>query len=132
MTGIPRYVLLVDDEDAIRAALRRFFARRGWTVLEAVDGESARALLDPAHGQAFDLVICDLAMPRVSGRDLYCWLTHHRPDLVSRLVFSSGDVISPEASAFLVETGRPVLPKPFELAELSRIVEAVSRAAHAA
>ena len=125
-------VLLVDDEVAVRAALRRFFLRRGWTVLEASDGETAKSLLDPVSPGTFDLVICDLSMPRVSGRDLYRWLSHHRRDAVSRLVFSSGDVVSHDASAFLVETGRPVLPKPFELSELSRIVEDVTRAAHAA
>jgi two-component system NtrC family sensor kinase len=130
--GPPPNVLVVDDEEAIRAALKRFFSRRGWIVVEAADGESARALLDPASGHAFELVICDLSMPRVSGRDLYRWLSRHRPDALPRLVFSSGDVISGDSSTFLVETGRPVLPKPFDLSELSRIVEDVWRSAHAA
>jgi DNA-binding response OmpR family regulator len=130
--GLPPNVLVVDDEEAIRAALKRFFSRRGWSVLEAADGESARTLLDPASGHAFELVICDLSMPRVSGRDLYRWLSRHRPEALRRLVFSSGDVISGDSSTFLVETGRPVLPKPFELSELSRIVEDVWRSAHAA
>jgi two-component system cell cycle sensor histidine kinase/response regulator CckA len=130
--GLPPNVLVVDDEEAIRTALKRFFSRRGWSVLEAADGESARALLDPASGHAFELVICDLSMPRVSGRDLYRWLSRHRPEALRRLVFSSGDVISGDSSTFLVETGRPVLPKPFELSELSRIVEDVWRSAHAA
>jgi DNA-binding response OmpR family regulator len=131
-TGPTPSVLLVDDEDAVRSALKRFFSRRGWTVVEAADGESARTLLDPSSGHSFDIVICDLSMPRVSGRDLYRWLSRHRPDAIPRLVFSSGDVVSLDSSSFLVETGRPVLPKPFELSELSRIVEDVSRSAHAA
>ena len=130
--GPPPWVLLVDDEESVRAALRRFFSRRGWTVVEAADGESARSVLDPLSGRSFDLVICDLTMPRVSGRDLYRWLSRHRPDAIPRLVFSSGDVVSLDSSAFVVETGRPVLPKPFELSELSRIVEDVWRSAHAA
>ena len=125
-------VLLVDDEEAVRGALRRFFTRRGWTVVEATDGESAKALLDPSERHQFDLVISDLTMPRVSGRDLYQWLTRHRPDALPRLVFSSGDVVSRDVSGFLVETGRPVLPKPFELSELARIVDDVTHAAHAA
>ena len=130
--GPPPNVLVVDDEEAIRAALKRFFSRRGWIVVEAADGESARSLLDPASGHAFELVICDLSLPRLSGRDLYRWLSRHHPDALPRLVFSSGDVISRDSSTFLVETGRPVLPKPFELSQLSRIVEDVWRAAHAA
>jgi DNA-binding response OmpR family regulator len=130
--GIPPTVLLVDDEDAVRAALKRFFARRGWNVVEARDGESAQRLLDPAANHTFDLVICDLSMPRLSGSQLYQWLSRHRPDAVSRLVFSSGDVISRDSSEFLTESGRPILPKPFELAELTRIVDDVYRSAHAA
>ena len=53
-------------------------------------------------------------------------------DLASRLVFSSGDLLSPEFAAFLTEAGRPVLPKPFDLSELARIVEEVYADAHAA
>jgi DNA-binding NarL/FixJ family response regulator len=125
-------VLLVDDEALVRTAMHRFLARRGWTVSEAVDGDCARTLLDPIAGIEFDLVICDLQMPRLSGREFYGWLARVRPDLASRLVFSSGDLLSPEFAAFLTETGRPVLPKPFDLSELARIVEEVYADAHAA
>ena len=127
-----RSVLLVDDEVLVRTAMHRFLARRGWTVSEAVDGESARTLLDPIAGIEFDLVICDLQMPRLSGREFYGWLARARPDLASRLVFSSGDLLSPEFAAFLTDAGRPVLPKPFDLSELARIVEEVYADAHAA
>jgi len=127
-----RSVLLVDDEVAVRGALHRFFVRNGWSVSEACDGLAARCLLDPVAGNAFDLVICDLRMPNVSGSDLYRWLSDHRPDALTRFVFSSGDLESPDAMEFLNETGRPVLPKPFDLGELRRIVDEVSRSAHAA
>ena len=125
-------MLLVDDEVAVRAALRRFFTRRGWTVYEAGDGETARSMLDPACGNSFDLVICDLRMPRVSGCELYQWLARNRPDAIQRLVFASGDVLSQESTDFLRAAHRPILPKPFELAELGRIVDEVTRSAHAA
>ena len=48
--GPSRSVLLVDDEALVRTAMHRFLARRGWTVSEAVDGDSARTLLDPIAG----------------------------------------------------------------------------------
>ena len=125
-------VLLVDDEFSIRTAMRRYFSRRGWSVTEAPDGASAQRLLDPSAGNVFDVVICDLRMPRFSGSDLYRWLARNRPEAVERLVFSSGDVISPEAATFLGQAHRPVLPKPFDLGELGRIVDEVYRSAHAA
>jgi DNA-binding response OmpR family regulator len=125
-------VLLVDDELAIRLAVKRYFSRRGWDVCEAEDGESAPWLLEPNAGGSFDLVICDLRLPRFSGDDLYRWLSSSRPDAARRLVFSSGDVESPEAQQFLLTLGRPVLPKPFELAEIDRIVEEICPSAQAA
>jgi CheY-like chemotaxis protein len=125
-------VLLVDDEIAVRGAMRRYFTRHGWTVIEAEDGASARGLLDPRVGRAFDLVICDLRMPHFSGFELYHWLSNHRPDTLPRLVFSSGDVESPESSVFLSEAQRPVLPKPFELAQLRRVVDEVRGSVQAA
>jgi len=125
-------VLLVDDEQPLRAAMGRYFLRHGWDVCEAGDGASAQSLLDPKAGNTFDLVICDLRMPRYSGCDLYRWLVHHRPETVARLVFSTGDLQSPESATFLTEAQRPVLPKPFELDHLSEIVDEVSRSAHAA
>jgi DNA-binding NtrC family response regulator len=125
-------VLLVDDESGVRGAMRRYFSRCGWNVCEAEDGATARGLLDPDVGHEFDLVICDLRMPHWSGSDLYRWLSNHRPDAVARLVVSSGDVESPESSAFLTEAQRPVLPKPFELKDLRRVVDEVLESAQAA
>ena len=125
-------VLLVDDETSVRTALGRYFTRHGWDVREADDGAAAQRLLDPRAGHSFDLVICDLRMPRFSGYELYRWLARHRPDVVARLVFSSGDLHSPESVQFLSEARRPVLPKPFDLGQLSRIVDEVSGSAHAA
>jgi CheY-like chemotaxis protein len=125
-------VLLVDDESAVRMAMHRYLVRRGWNVVEAADGETARSILEPAAGLDFDLVICDLHMPRLSGRDFYEWLACARPDAALKLVFSTGDVLSSEFAEFLSEAGRPLLPKPFELRELARIVEEVRTPARAA
>ena len=125
-------VLLVDDEDSVRAAMRRYFVRQGWDVREAGDGASAQSLLDPKAANAFDLVICDLRMPQYSGCDLYRWVALHRPETAARFVFVSGDLQSPKSAAFLTEVQRPVLPKPFELDELTRIVDEVAGSARAA
>jgi CheY-like chemotaxis protein len=125
-------VLLVDDEEGVRVAMRRYMTRLGWTVSEAADGECARALLDPARGLTFDLVICDLRMPRLSGPELFRWLASNRPDAAQRLVFSSGDLHAPESMEFLSQAQRPVLPKPFELSDLARVVEQICTPAHAA
>lgn len=125
-------VLLVDDEATMRVALRRYFQRLGWTVREADCGECAERLLEEAGSERVDLVICDLRMPRGSGQAFYTWMCRARPCLVSRLVFTTGDVLSADAEGFLRAAGRPVLAKPFELVDLGRLVAEVASAAHAA
>ena len=82
-------------------------------------------MLAGSRYDTYALVICDLRMPRVSGTDLYAWLAESHPDALERLVLSSGDVLSRETEDFLAGTPCHVLPKPFELPELVRIVEAV-------
>jgi DNA-binding NtrC family response regulator len=126
---MPR-VLLIDDEQPIRKALSLFFARRHWQVDEAADGATALDMLLAARGgDAYELVISDLRMPGVSGVMLHDHLAVNRPALLDRLVFSTGDVVSPEAAAFVARTRCTVLEKPFELSDLDAIIRQV--AAHA-
>ena len=132
----PRRALVIDDEPGVRVVLRRWLTRRGWEVDEAVDGAAAQLRLapDPSGGTAsFDLVICDLRMPALSGPELFQWAMERRRDLLGRIVFSSGDVRDPAAAAFLSMCGCPVLEKPFELSELARVIgAAVMQGEHAA
>ena len=121
-----RRVLLVDDEDVIRLALRRFFQRQGWAVDEAEDGAAALDLLVGPGVAAYDVILTDLLMPGMSGVEFYARVAAARPELVSRVIVSTGDSMSPEAMDFLRRTGCPVLNKPFELAELRALVAQVT------
>lgn len=123
-----RRALVIDDEASIRLALRRFLTREGWRVEEAIDGRNALdKLADSGSGPAeFDLLICDLRMPGVSGTELYDWLRAHRPDLVPRLIVATGDAISQDAADFVQRTSCPVLQKPFELSELRALVQRIA------
>ena len=123
-----RRALLVDDEPVIRFALRRFFQRQGWTVDEAEDGRAALDRLLPAADDVppYDVIISDLRMPGLSGVELYDRLARDRPDVLRRIIFSSGDTVSAEAAAFLKRSVCPVLIKPFALADLRAIVAEVA------
>ena len=111
-------VLIIDDEPSIRMALRRFFTKREWTVDEAGDGGAAlRALLAP-DAPEYTLIVSDLKMPGLSGIDLHDRLMAERPSVVRRMIFSTGDVASADARAFIDRVNAPVLQKPFELATL--------------
>ena len=120
----PRLALIIDDEPTIRAALRRYFTRRGWAVEEAADGEAGLARIDEL-GDRIGVVVSDLRMPGFSGIDLHDRLAIARPELLRRFVFSTGDVASVEAASFVQRTRCPVLQKPFELRMLDDIVAEV-------
>ncbi|HEX4935282.1 MAG TPA: response regulator [Gemmatimonadaceae bacterium] len=124
-----RRVLIVDDEVTIRLALRRFFTRLGWEVEEAANGETALDLLERPESQGtprrYDVVVSDLRMPGVSGIELYDQLKVRNPDVVRRLIFSTGDLVSEEAASFVRSTDCIVLQKPFELSALRELVDRV-------
>jgi two-component system NtrC family sensor kinase len=120
--------LVIDDEPTIRAALRRYFVRRGWEVEEAEDGARGLALLE-AHGDRFAIIVSDLRMPGFSGVELHDRLADERPELLQRFVFSTGDVASGEAAAFVQRTACAVLQKPFELRTLDAQIERVGEGA---
>jgi CheY-like chemotaxis protein len=116
-------LFVIDDEPSIRAAIRRFLTRRGWDVEEAEDGQKALEILLHSAPGYYDVVMCDLRMPHCSGVELHHALLERRPDLVQRLVFSTGDVASADASEFFASSGRPVIEKPFELARLEEMLD---------
>ncbi len=126
------HVLVIDDEPSIRFALRRFFTRMGWEVTEASDGRAALALIVETSAAAgrgggggafYDMVLSDVRMPSLSGIQLYERLKSQRPDIIPRLVFSTGDTSAAETAEFVRSIGCPVVPKPFRLSELQEIAE---------
>jgi two-component system NtrC family sensor kinase len=121
-------VLVIDDESTIRIALRRFFKRREWLFEEAEDGARGLAkLLEP--GAEYTAIISDLRMPGMSGMALHDELARQRPELLHRLVFSTGDVASRDAAEFVQRTRCVILEKPFELSKLEETLERIRAAA---
>src|SRR5216110_1537079 len=120
-------VLVVDDEIALRNALLRFLTRRGIRGEGVSDGAEALRVLQQ---RSFDVIISDVRMPGMSGREFLERLQQDRPELVPRVVFSTGDTFAPDTAAFLKESGVPTVTKPFDFALLERVIrEVVTRAA---
>ena len=119
-------VLIIDDEASIRAALRRFFTRRGWRVDEAEDG--AKGLADAPGGEDdFTVVISDLRMPDCSGVELHDHIAAVAPELLDRIIFSTGDVARGEAAEFVQTDAVHRLQKPFELRALDALVSRIRK-----
>jgi PAS domain S-box-containing protein len=114
-------VLIIDDEAPIRAALRRFFTRRGWVVAEAEDGAEGLSVM--LNGKSdFAVIISDLKMPGCSGVELHDHVATMAPELLDRIIFSTGDVASKDAAEFVARTRCMVMQKPFELRALEAVV----------
>jgi DNA-binding response OmpR family regulator len=113
-------VLYVDDEDAIRRALRSFLSRRGHTVYTAGSTDEASAVLSASH---VDGVFIDIWLGDESGFDLFELIDMQWPRVAENAVFVTGDIIrDPDVERSIAALGRPVLIKPFELGELERLV----------
>ena len=110
--------LVVEDETALGTAVADALSDAGFVVDRATNGEDALTLID---GQAYDLVICDLKMPKLDGPSLYRRLAATHPALARRMVFVTGDVAGTEAERFLEECGCRWLAKPFRLRDLVRV-----------
>ena len=110
-------VLVVEDEAALGAAVAESLQDAGFVVERANDGYEA---LERVRQQHFDLIICDLKMPRVGGMEFYRELEVSKPEMTHRIMFVTGDVAGTEAERFLEETGTRWLAKPFRLKDLLR------------
>jgi CheY-like chemotaxis protein len=110
-------VLIVEDEPALAMAVAEGFTEAGFVVTRAADGAEALALV---RAQTFDVIVCDLKMPRLDGPSFYRAIAAAAPALARRVIFVTGDVAGTEAGRFLEETGCRWLPKPFRLSELLR------------
>jgi two-component system NtrC family sensor kinase len=117
-------VLVVDDEPHILHYMRATLEAWGHTPVVAGDGEEALAR---ASRESFDLIISDLRMPRLGGREFYEELSRRNPIMAGRLVFSTGDTVRGDTLAFLETLDRPYLHKPFSLAELRTLLVDVVR-----
>lgn len=122
-------VLVVDDEPHILHYIRTTLEAWGHTVQIAADGREA---LERSIEGGFDLIISDLRMPRLGGREFYEELERREPAVARRVVFSTGDTVRGDTLAFLEQLGRPFLHKPFSLAELRTLLADTSRAFPAA
>ena len=119
----PRTVLIVDDEQGVRNIVRRLLERGGYRVLEASDGASALTFIERADVH-IDLLLTDMVMPGMHGRELIALFRARRPGLpVISMSGFTGEMTqardtSPELAA--------VLTKPFSSDALIRAVSAVS------
>ncbi|MBI5497445.1 MAG: PAS domain S-box protein [Deltaproteobacteria bacterium] len=114
-------ILVVDDDPLVAVGLRRIL-QNDHDVQLADGGRAALAILAE---QPFDVILCDLMMPDMTGMDLFAELKRRHPELVDRVVFISGGAFTPTGRAFLDSVNNPRLDKPVDMAALKRVIQQV-------
>ncbi|MDQ3427791.1 MAG: response regulator, partial [Gemmatimonadota bacterium] len=112
-------ILLVEDETAVRNSARRLLERHGYTVLEARHGVDALRLLEET-GRNVDLVLSDVVMPEMGGRELVERLRAERPQL--KVIYMSGYTEQAITSGGVLPPRTAFLEKPFTVDQLMRLV----------
>ena len=110
-------VLLVEDDEAVRGFARAALSSRGFRVLEAANGKQALELLR-AHPELVDLMVTDVVMPEMDGKELAGRAREYRPGLA--ILFTSGHAQDRISRGGAVERGTHFLPKPFSGIELAQ------------
>jgi two-component system cell cycle sensor histidine kinase/response regulator CckA len=109
-------ILLVEDEPGIRALVRKILRREHYQVLEAGNGEEA-LMAASAHGAPIDLLLTDMMLPRMSGRDVAESLRREYPNM--RVVYISGYTDDESVRSGEFPPGSKFLQKPFTLIGLT-------------
>jgi CheY-like chemotaxis protein/anti-sigma regulatory factor (Ser/Thr protein kinase) len=118
VTGPRGRILVVDDDVVVLSSIRRLLAREHEVVTFADPREAAAAL---ARGDDFDLVVCDMMMPHITGQQLYEQAVARDNRLAERFVFVTGGATDPFVASFLAEVPNERLEKPFASDSLLRL-----------
>ncbi|UQA62069.1 response regulator [Polyangium aurulentum] len=112
-------VLLVDDEPFIGSSLRRLLGAENDVVAVSSGHEALERI---AAGERFDVILCDLRMPAMSGMELYDQLHAMSPEMAERMVFFTGAAFTGDIHAFFSRVRNELLEKPFDPSALKALV----------
>ena len=115
-------VLLAEDDPSVRAIVSEVLAQKGYRVLRAPDGQAALEMAR-GHPEEISLLVTDIVMPGMTGRELAEALTAERPGL--RVLYMSGYTDDAVVRHGVLQEGMPYLQKPFAPHALSSKVREV-------
>lgn len=117
-------VLVVDDEQLITMAVQRALSLQH----EVRSFDRAQAAFEcMSQGERFDVILCDLMMPDMSGMELHAWVSRIAPDQAARMVFLTGGIFTTGARAFLAAVPNTHIEKPFDTHRLRLVVNGCLR-----
>ncbi len=118
-TSLP--VLLIEDEPAVMSYVSAVLERSGYAVVCCDSGAEGLRHLETG---TFLGVVSDMRTPGgVNGADVHDWISRHRPELIPRLVFITGDIAHEDTAITLQRTGVPCVEKPFRVQQFISVIE---------
>src|SRR5262245_57195779 len=119
-------VLIIEDEQSVARALQRLL-RSSHDTTAVTSGREALACLDAADGAAgFDVILCDLMMPGMTGMDLHAEIARRDPHLAGRMIFITGGAFTARARAFLDTVDNARIEKPVDADRLIQLLDEVA------
>ena len=114
-------VLLIEDEPAVMSYVSAVLERSGYAVVCCESGAEGLRHLETG---TFLGVVSDMRTPGgVNGADVHDWISLHRPELIPRLVFITGDIAHEDTAMTLQRTGVPCVEKPFRVQQFISVIE---------
>jgi CheY-like chemotaxis protein len=114
-------VLVIDDEPAVGRTIQRLLSSLH-DVTVVTNGKLALELFD--QGQVYDVILCDLTMPELSGMDVYAQVVMAHRELAPRFVFMTGGTFTPRSHDFIAGVPNQHIDKPFDLETMRSLVRA--------
>ncbi|MGE4350891.1 MAG: ATP-binding protein [Bdellovibrionales bacterium] len=112
-------LLLVDDEVELAQTLADLLEPDGHDIDLAINGKVA---LEKLQKSPFDIIISDLRMPVLDGPGMYAQMARSMPQYLNKIIYVTGDTLSPHVNAFLKETPVPVIEKPYRLKDVRQAI----------
>jgi len=113
---------VVDDEEVVSQYLNSVLTKMGHIEELATDGEEA---LELVKSTSYNLILSDIKMPGMDGKEFYRRVREIAPSLTGRLIFITGDVMGGDTQDFLLEVGAQYATEPFDTVRLRRVVDKV-------
>lgn len=125
MSSRPMHILIIDDDKNVLKVLKVALQRAGYEIDIVSDGHEGLSRLSDTH---YDLIVCDIQMPGLSGSEFHERLHEHNPEMADKILFMTGDIVRSKTQEFLKETRAVYINKPFDLSSLyQKVQEAINR-----
>lgn len=115
-------ILVVEDEPAICEILLIVLGREGYEVEIATNGKKGA---EKIKEREYDIIIIDMRTPVMDGKELYRRICEEHPDMIGRIIMTSGDIMGKDMQEFINKAGVKFLIKPFTSDEIKEAVEDV-------